>query len=284
MKVSVIIPTYNRALLLPRAIISVIGQSFSDWELLVVDDGSTDDTAAVLQGFAHEPRLRVLRSQNGGVSRARNWGIREARGEWISFLDSDDEWLADKLAKQLEFAATHPAVSVIHGDEIWIRNGVRVNPMNKHRKRGGDIYSDALKLCCVSPSTVMIRKDLFAEVGLFREDFPVCEDYDLWLRISAHHMVGFVEDVLIKKYGGHADQLSHRYRAMDFWRIHAIADRIHNDKLSDEKQRNSMAELKLKCEILLKGYRKHQNLIHYDQIFSIYRGSKLEPLPKVHSI
>lgn len=279
-KVSVIIPTYNRALLLPRAVSSVLNQTFTDWELLIVDDGSSDGTSEFLHELEKVPRVRVLRSQNFGVSSARNWGIRESRGSWVCFLDSDDEWLSHKLERQMQYAQSHADRPLIHGNEIWIRNGVRVNPMKKHQKKGGDVFVDALKLCCISPSTVMIKRSLFDQVGFFREDFPVCEDYELWLRITARFKIGFVEDPIIIKYGGHEDQLSRKFKAMDYWRVEAIHQLIRGGELDAGLLREASAELEHKCKVLLKGYRKHQNFGSYDQIFSIYTGSKVEPSKK----
>ena len=267
-KVSVIIPTYNRASLLPRAIDSVIGQSFQNFEVIIVDDGSTDGTADLLKSYANKSGVRVFTTSNKGVSAARNLGIGQAKADWVAFLDSDDEWLPSKLEIQNQWVKDNPSIDLVHGEEIWIRNGVRVNPMNKHQKSGGDVFSDAVRLCCISPSTVMLKKSLFQEVGLFREDYPVCEDYDLWLKITAHKLVGFVEDSLIKKYGGHEDQLSRKFFAMDYWRIKSLDDLLRRGNLSEEKAKVARSELAKKAKILLKGYRKHQNLSQYQEIFN----------------
>ena len=270
-EVSVIIPTYNRAPVLERAIGSVLGQSFRNFELIVVDDGSTDGTQDVLNSLGREHSFHCIRQINQGVSAARNHGIRVARGKWLAFLDSDDEWLPQKLEFQLEKSLEDSQCPLIHGEEIWIRDGVRVNPMKKHQKKGGDVFKDAVRLCCISPSTVMLKKDLIAEVGFFREDFPVCEDYDLWLRILSHHKVSFVNKFLIKKYGGHEDQLSRKYRAMDYWRILSLHSVLQDEKLCLDNRHFAQVELKKKANILLKGYRKHQNLIYYDEIFKILK-------------
>ena len=173
--VSVIIPTYNRASFISRAVESVLNQSFKKWELIIVDDGSTDNTQDILKIYENQTRIKLLKTKNRGVSAARNLGVRQALGYWIAFLDSDDQWLPEKLEKQMRESLKNPGVSIIHGNEIWIRRGVRVNPMKKHQKKGGDIFSQALGLCCISPSTVLIKKKLFDEVGGFRENFPVCE-------------------------------------------------------------------------------------------------------------
>lgn len=262
---------------LPRAVRSVCEQSTPSWELIVVDDGSTDGTAQWLSELAErEPRLRILSQKHSGVSRARNQAARQAQAPWLAFLDSDDEWLPHKLEKQLDLAQSGFDWPLIHGEEIWIRNGVRVNAMKKHQKGGGDIYAHSLKLCCISPSTALLKKDLFHSLGGFREDFVVCEDYDLWLKITARHSVGYVEEPLIKKYGGHEDQLSRRYKAMDYWRILSIFDRLQSQELSVEQQRLSQEELECKANILLKGYRKHQNLEDYQTIFDFLSKTKEE--------
>ena len=271
LKVSVIIPTYNRMATLPRAVRSVLDQTMPDWELIVVDDGSTDESLAWLSQLAQsERRVRILSQPQSGVSRARNRGAQQALAPWLAFLDSDDEWLPHKLEKQLELAEARPNLPLIHSEEIWIRNGVRVNAMKKTKKAGGDIYAQSLKLCCISPSAALLKRDLFLELGGFREDFVVCEDYDLWLKITSRHPVGFIETPLIKKYGGHEDQLSQRYRAMDYWRILAIHDRLQSQQLCEEQMKLSQQELLAKASILLKGYRKHHNLENYQNIFDCY--------------
>ncbi len=266
-KISVIIPTYNRKSWLGRAIASVLRQSWQDFELLIVDDGSTDGTFEALLEPIVDPRVRTFRTANRGVSAARNFAVQMSQGEWIGFLDSDDEWLPEKLEIQMRALAQHSDLRWIHSEEIWIRNGKRVNPKVKHQKKGGDIFSDALRLCCVSPSAVLLQKSILAEVGPFREDFPVCEDYDLWLKISAKYPVGYTEQALIKKYGGHEDQLSRKYFAMDYWRIVAM-DSLMQQGLSDSKKQLIVHELLKKAGILLQGYRKHGNLIDYDEIFA----------------
>ena len=268
-KVSVIIPTHNRASFVQKAVQSVFDQSFKNWELIIVDDGSTDNTQDLLKFHANHPKVRLLKTLNRGVSAARNLGVRQALGTWIAFLDSDDQWLPEKLEKQMDESRRNPKISIIHGNEIWVRRGIRVNPMKKHQKRGGDLFSQALKLCCISPSTVLIKKSLFDKVGGFREDFPVCEDYDLWLRITSCYPVGYIDDFLIKKYGGHGDQLSGRYRAMDYWRVLSLSYCLSSLPLPPEKQKQAKVELRQKGNILLKGYRKHGNLENFDRIFAI---------------
>jgi len=185
--VSVIIPTYNRALYLKEAIDSVLSQDFCDFELIVVDDGSTDATSDIIDSY--NGAFRYICQRHRGVSAARNTGISHAKGTFVAFLDSDDLWLPKKLSAQVDFFREHPEALICQTEEIWIRNGTRVNSKKRHKKYSGDIFEKALPLCIVSPSAVMIKKNLFDLVGLFDESLPVCEDYDLWLRISARYPV-----------------------------------------------------------------------------------------------
>ncbi len=256
---SVIIPGYNRAHLLPRCLDSVLAQEFKPLEIIVVDDGSTDSTRSLLQGGY--PGIRLITQENKGVSAARNAGIRAAAGDWLAFLDSDDTWFPAKLGQQVAAVEAAPGGNIVHTDEIWIRNGVRVNPQRKHRKYGGSIFKHCLPLCAISPSSVMIHRRVFDRVGLFDETLPVCEDYDLWLRISARMPVLFIRKPLITKYGGHDDQLSSRYRGMDRYRIRSI-DRILNEvELEPSDRAAAIATMTGKIRIYLNGARKHNNRV-----------------------
>lgn len=257
MQISVIIPTHNRAQVLARALESVQRQSHQPVETIVVDDGSTDGTAAMMQ--ANFPACRYLPQENLGVSSARNRGIEAATGEWLAFLDSDDEWLPTKLAAQKAALETAPEVKLCHTEEIWIRNGRRVNPMKKHTKTGGYIFRQCLPLCAISPSSVIIHRSIFEEVGLFDEDLPACEDYDLWLRICARHPVAFIETPQIIKYGGHEDQLSRRHWGMDRFRIQALEKIIAEPKLSTENRQAALQMLISKAGIFAQGAEKRDN-------------------------
>jgi glycosyltransferase involved in cell wall biosynthesis len=251
--VSVIIPTYNRGWILKQAVESVLAQDFGDYELIVVDDGSTDNSQEMLQSYRQD--LIVLRQNNQGVSAARNRGIAEASGQLVAFLDSDDLWLPNKLSHQVGFFKDNPDAVIHQTQEIWIRNGVRVNPKKRHHKFSGMIFERSLALCLVSPSAVMIRKAVFDTVGLFDQRLPVCEDYDLWLRISCRYPV-YLEDVpLIIKRGGHPDQLS-RASGLDKYRIQALKKIIDNGELSKPQLRSAVETLKGKCAIYAGGCRK----------------------------
>lgn len=252
--VSVVIPTCNRRELLSQSLRSVLSQSRAADEIIVVDDGSTDGTIErVHEAF---PEVRVLSQENRGVSAARNRGIEAAKGDWIAFLDSDDEWLPRKLERQLEALARSPGSLLCHTDEIWIRRGRRVNPMEKHRKRGGLIFEKCLALCAISPSSALVHRRLFDTVGLFDETLPACEDYDFWLRVSSRYVVVYVDEPLVVKTGGHSDQLSRRYWGMDRFRIRAIEKILASDQLPEHYRRAAEAMLARKVEIYAMGARK----------------------------
>jgi glycosyltransferase involved in cell wall biosynthesis len=253
LQVSVIIPTYNRVGCLREAVDSVLSQGFRGFELIVVDDGSTDETPQLLREYGDS--IRVLRQENRGVSAARNAGIAAGRGELIAFLDSDDIWLPGKLACQVDFFRQNPELLICQTEELWVKNGRRVNPGQRHRKRGGMIFEPSLELCLVSPSAVMLRRELFDRVGFFAEHLPACEDYDLWLRVSCRFPVGLIETPLIVKRGGHADQLSRAW-GLDRYRIESIAKLMADGCLSAAQRIAAAAVLKQKCRVYADGCRK----------------------------
>lgn len=264
--VSVILPTYNRCRLLKRAVDSVLDQTCRDFELIVVDDGSSDDTPALLARYGD--RLRAIRQPNRGVSAARNAGIRQAAGKLIALLDSDDYWLPQKLARQVAFFENNPDAAICQTEEIWIRNGVRVNPKKRHQKCSGRIFEKCLPLCLISPSAVMLRTSLLDEVGMFDENLPACEDYDLWLRITCQYPVGLIADPLIVKCGGHDDQLS-RMPQLDKYRIQALLKIIEMGCLSASQLTAARAMLVEKCRIHAAGCRKRgriQDACRYENV------------------
>ncbi|MBW2183914.1 MAG: glycosyltransferase [Deltaproteobacteria bacterium] len=250
-KVSVIIPTYNRAHVLREAIDSVLSQKYSDLELLVVDDGSTDHTKEVVSSYTS--KLAYIYQEHQGVSAARNRGIKHTKGDYLAFLDSDDLWLPDKLSTQMRFMEDHPEIHICYTEERWIRRGVRVNPMKKHRKYSGMIFEHCLPLCIVSPSSVLIARSLLEEIGVFDEELKVCEDYDLWLRISARYPIYLLDTPLIIKRGGHDDQLSKAMNGQDRFRIKALVKLLESDSLPPHQRELAGGELKRKCEIYGKG-------------------------------
>ncbi|MBF0314522.1 MAG: glycosyltransferase [Oligoflexia bacterium] len=266
--ISVIIPTHNRALTIKRAIDSVLIQRkhYPSLEILVVDDASSDETGELLASLMERcdclTVLRVSSASPLGVSHARNLGIKKAQGEWLAFLDSDDEWQKRKLERLMLFVSEHPALRAFHSNEVWVRNGLRVNQMKKHQKYGGQIFDKCLSMCRISPSASLIHKEVFKTIGFFREDFIVCEDYDFWLRMALYFEVGYLDLPLIIKYGGHEDQLSRRFVAMDYWRIKSMVllYKEHGERLSFVQKVLVREEIARKAEHLLLGYKKHNNL------------------------
>ncbi len=249
--ISLIIPTFNRKDLLKRAVASVLRDQTVPAEIIIVDDGSTDGTDEIIrQDF---PSVKYISQPNQGPAAARNRGIEEAQGEWIAFLDSDDEWMPGKLAAQLEFFKQNPEYLICQTEEIWIRNGRRVNLMKKHKKYRGWIFEKCLPLCIVSPSAVMMHRALLEEVGLFDESLPACEDYDLWLRVACRYPVGLIEKSFVTKYGGHADQRSHEFPAMDRFRIQSLIKILASKILTIEQENLTRIMLEEKMKIYIQG-------------------------------
>ncbi len=253
--VSVVITTYNRRAYLRAAVNSVLAQDHPEKEIIVIDDGSVDGSADELLGLP----LRYVRKENGGISSARNLGITLAGGDFIAFLDVDDYWKKGKLSDQIALMKKEGCL-ISYTDEIWMRNGTRLNQRLRHRKYSGMIYEHCLPLCIISPSSAVIDRRVFDDVGLFDESLPVCEDYDMWLRIACRYPVSFVERRLIVKQGGHADQLSRRFEAMDRFRITSLAKILSMRILTPEQRTFTLAELRKKCAIYAQGARKRGRL------------------------
>ena len=251
--VSVILPTFNRAWALTEAVDSVLSQDYPHIELIVIDDGSTDNTQILLEPY--KDRITVLTRENKGVSAARNAGIKKSRGDLIALLDSDDAWDKRKISCQVEFFNAHPGAMICQTEEIWIRNGKRVNPKIKHQKPSGMIFEASLHLCLVSPSAVMMRKELFDRKGYFNEAFTVCEDYDLWLRVSAALPVFLIDKPYTIKKGGHPDQLSGLH-SQDRFRISSLLSLIESDSLTKAQAMAAKKVLKEKCRVYGNGCRK----------------------------
>jgi glycosyltransferase involved in cell wall biosynthesis len=257
--ISVIIPTFNRAKFLEEALRSALGQKGSpdEVEIIVVDDGSTDDTGQILRSLPGT--IRYIRSDHRGVSAARNLGIAESGGEWIAFLDSDDLWLPDKLSAQMKFFSDHPEILLCQTEEIWIRNGRRINARRYHRKPAGYCFPLLLERCLVSPSAVVVNRRIFDSVGVFDESMPACEDYDLWLRIGCRFALGLVEEPLVIKRGGHSDQLSATVANLDRYRIEAIVKLLRAAPLSPDQRAAAESMLEKKRRIYSNGCLKRGN-------------------------
>ncbi|MBV8771815.1 MAG: glycosyltransferase family 2 protein [Deltaproteobacteria bacterium] len=255
---SVIIPAFNRWRLLSEAVASVIGQRNLDFELIIVDDGSTDETAArlpalVTELFSAQHPVRILRTDNHGPAAARNRGVDAARAPLVAFLDSDDLWQPGKLHRQVEYMKHNPECQVSQTEEIWMRRGVRVNPGRRHQKRAGNFFLDSLRTCLISPSAVMIRTSTFHDLGGFDEDMRAAEDYDLWLRLQLRHPVDLLPEPLVIRRAGHPGQLSSTMPALDRFRILALLKLLRHSDL-DCNQRNAVCDaLVEKCRVYSNG-------------------------------
>ena len=257
-EISVIIPTYNRCDLLKRAINSVIKQTITPKEIIIVDNGSTDQTYQMVSSLF--PEIDYFIEKKRGVSAARNKGILESKSKWIAFLDSDDAWKPTKLEKQMEFSIfNQDKYRIIHTDETWYRNKKFLNQLKKHKKSGGNIFKNSLQLCCISPSSVVLKKQIFEEYGLFDENLEVCEDYDMWIRITSKEEVGFLDSPLVLKYGGHSDQLSKKFWGMDRFRIKSLEKNLKNEHFSKSQKINVLDTLIEKLTIVSGGALKRGN-------------------------
>ena len=264
MKISVVIPTYNRIALVERAIDSVLRQSIKPFDIIVVDDGSDDGTSEMIKKKYRS--INLVQQQNSGVSAARNNGIKHAKGDWISLLDSDDEWTGKKLENQANRLIKNPDYHFCHTNEIWIRNGVRVNQKKRHQKYGGYIFDKCLDICRISPSSTLFKKNILEHVGWFDTQLPVCEDYDLWLRITADYKILFVDELLIIKYGGHTDQLSQSVEGIELFRIKSLENLLANTELSPQKKNLAITMIIKKLNIYLNGLIKRKKQTEAEQV------------------
>jgi glycosyltransferase involved in cell wall biosynthesis len=253
--ISVIIPTFNRAQMLMRAVESVLKQTWRDFELIVIDDGSEEDLKPVRQKV-HDAGQKFITIDHAGVAKARNAGLQQARGEWVALLDSDDYWLPNKLKRQVTYHQQNRQFALSQTLEMWYRHGKRVNRRNVHEQPVGDAFFPSLRLCCISSSSVLVRREVLQEVGNYDERLRVCEDYDLWLRVTARHRVGLVPEELVIKEGGHSDQLSHSEPALDRFRLFALFKLLIERPLSEKQRKMVITEIDRKALILEKGARK----------------------------
>ena len=263
--VAVVIPTYNRRAMVCEAVKSVLAQRNAKFELTVVDDGSTDGTwdeltqiGAVANDHAQWEMMRIERTPNRGPATARNTGVAIAAAPFVALLDSDDLWLPHKLNRQIAFMRDHPEYAISQTEEIWMRNGRRVNPGARHRKRAGDLFADSLLTCLISPSAVIMRTDLLREAGGFDEDLAAAEDYDLWLRLLTDHKVGLVDEQLVIRRAGHPGQLSATVPALDRFRILALLKLLAREDFAPERRIKVCEVLSEKCSIYAKGLKRRE--------------------------
>jgi glycosyltransferase involved in cell wall biosynthesis len=259
-KISVIIPAHNRAAFLSEAIQSVLDQDYFEdrtspplFELWVIDDGSTDRTKEVVRTFGNA--IKYFYQEHKGISAARNQGLKLSSGDFVAYLDSDDLWMKNKIRAQMSFMEAYPKAMVCFTEETWVRNGTTVNPRKKHKKYSGWIFDRVLPLCLLSLSSALFRRELFEEVGIFDPKLPACEDYDFGIRTACRYQIHLIEQPLIIKRGGHADQLSKKFWGMDRFRVYAL-EKALGLALTPEQRREVKKELVKKCQILVKGFQK----------------------------
>ena len=267
--VSVVIPTFNREVLIQRALHSVIKQQNVRTEIIVVDDGSTDNTEQVIREKFKS--VKYLKKNNAGVSSARNVGIKNANGNFIALLDSDDEWERSKLDIQLKYLTENHTLNLVHCNEKWIKSGFEIRQKKYHDRRPINLFERSLRRCLISPSSVLIRKERRETVGYFDETHPACAEYDHWLRNLDREEIGYIEDQLITKYGGHADQLSIQTRYLDLYRLQSLVKLIKSPRLSKMQKMQIEKEIEYKSKIVLAGAKKHENsfvINQYNQILS----------------
>jgi glycosyltransferase involved in cell wall biosynthesis len=270
-QVSAVIPTHNRLHLLRRALYSVQAQTLPPLETIVIDDGSTDRSH---ESLATEfPNVQWIRQSNHGVSHARNQGIKHAKGEWIALLDSDDTWHPSKLEEQNQFLQQNLGLLFCHTDEAWIRRGKSVSHPAYLNKSNQDIFLKSLARCIICPSSVVIHQKIFEKIGFFDEELPVCEDYDLWLRLVLQYEIGYLDRKLVTKHGGHSDQLSTTYWGMDRFRVQSLQKLLDNPNLKSSLIPLIFQTLIQKLDILNKGFSKRDKQLEakeFNQLKQFY--------------
>jgi len=277
--VSIILPTFNRAHFIRATLDSVFDQTYINWELVIIDDGSTDDTVDVLKEY-DDPRIEYIYQENQGVSAARNTGIDQCSGDVIALLDSDDEWLPKKLEKQLKYMDEH-GFEICQTDEIWIRKGKRVNQPAKYAKPEGWFFEASLEMCLISPSCTMFTRKAWKQIGPFDVGMPSCEDYDMWLRACLIYPVGLVSEKLTIKYGGRDDQLSNCVPCADLYRIRALVKILQCGKLDAKQEASALAELEKKASIYRQGCEKRGKSEDAERVWNLFcmvQKGKIVPL------
>lgn len=257
MNISVIIPTYNRRELLLRAISSVQNQSLKPKEIIVIDDGSTDGTEDL---FPMDGVIYKKITHGGFPGRTRNRGVEISQWDHICFLDSDDEWLPEKLERQALYFQQHRNCIILHTKERWIMNGKLVSQKKRKFQREGYIFQESLQGCIMGPSTIMMTKELFQNYSGFREDIEVGEDYELWLRITDREYIHYIDEECIIKYAGHGDQLSFKYGYIEPFKIDVLEGLIQHGSLQDFNRDAAITSLKEKYEIVINGCTKRRRL------------------------
>lgn len=277
--VSIILPTFNRADWIRGALDSVFAQTWSNWELVIINDGSTDSTKGVVEEY-EDPRIVYLEQENQGVSAARNYGISKCSGDVIALLDSDDEWLPHKLEKQMKYMQAHD-YAICQTDEIWIRNGKRVNQKKKYGKPEGWFFEESVVMCLISPSCTIFSRSVWDKIGPFDVHMPSCEDYDLWLRACLHYPVGLLREKLTIKHGGRQDQLSVCVPCADIHRIRALVKILQCGELNKAQYKTALHELETKVRIYRQGCEKRGKNEEAQKVWNLFcmvrEGNKISP-------
>ena len=263
-KVLVLIPTRDRPSLTLEAIVSVTNQTYTNWECLVIDDGSNQENYDLLtKKLKPIPNVKVSRNDiSKGPAACRNFALRITDYNYVAFLDSDDLWMKEKLEKQVN-ALEQRNKEWIHCNELWMRNNKTVNQKKIHRKQGGLFWKRSVSRCLISPSAVLFKRAFFQELGGFKESFPVAEDYELWLRALEKNSVGYLSEPLVLKRAGDWQQLS-SIQEIDRYRVLALhralrrlractgkANRVRLNKLIEEGLK--------KTQVLVAGAKKHKS-------------------------
>lgn len=282
-----VIPTFNRAVLLERAVDSVLDQRVQCSELIIVDDGSTDNTQELLDKYLTltEKNIRIYHQQNKGPAAARNIGVGMARFPFVAFLDSDDHWHKRKLEKQYQYLADNSKYQISYTREKWLKRGHHFNQKKKHIPRNGDIFTHCLQLCLVGMSTVMMKREIFAHVGFFDESLRCCEDYDLWIRISCRYPFLLIDEPLTVKEGGREDQVSFQYRlGMDQMRIYSLKKLLDTGMLDSHRYYLVFKEFKEKVTVFGNGCMKHDKteIGHsYLALIPFYQKTAVDKFPEL---
>lgn len=217
--VSAIIPTYNYANYLPEAIESVLKQTFMDIEVIVVDDGSTDNTPQIVKKYLTNPLVHYIRKKNGGQASAKNRGIIESKGKFIAFLDADDIWFPRKLEKQMPLFSD-PKVGVVYSKRILIDEQGREKPFEHPKLYRGNVLNQIFINNFVCFSSSIIRTECFKKYGNFDESLPMAIDYDLWLRIGVNYHFDNVNEPLVKYRFGHSHMSVNKEKRFECaWRV-----------------------------------------------------------------
>jgi glycosyltransferase involved in cell wall biosynthesis len=206
--VSAVIPAFNAARFIEQAIDSVLAQTYTNYEIIVVDDGSSDDTLEKLKSYGN--KVTIISQPNKGVSSARNAGIMKSRGEWVAFLDADDYWEKEKLARQIDYIKQNHDVVLVHtGKRLFGEHGTIEYDDDEapfHLLRQSANFRSLLVRNCVNTSSVMVKRDVVVEAGMFDITLRQCEDQDLWLRVAKRGQLGYIPEDLFnyRMHGGQA--------------------------------------------------------------------------------